>query len=679
MAAFVYAGLIFVLLPRFSKGSGRFRLLAVLVAGALWAAGLAVSTISALIPADLAYYPELVADAAWIVFLSAFFSGAVGTSPLLSARNASVVIVAAMLVAGLALDLFGQTFGFPGSAAVLLIPASVVTSLLVMYLLEQIYRNCRESQQRAARFICLGVGGIFLFDLFMYTHAILSGEISELLFSSRGYVAASFLPVFAYGFSRLSGSFSKFFVSRKVIGYSATLVTAGLYFLIVGLLGSYLSSVGGRLGLLAQVIGICVAVLLFVLLLFSRRLRSTARVLISKHFYEHKYDYREEWLQLIRTLSDRGDLPAEKRGIKALAQILHSESGWLWLMNEQQDGYECSSGWNARTVAGRVPAAGELNERMQTQGWIVDLHEERSAAERCAADAELLRMLENCGGRFAVPLKERNELIGFVVVASSGVPVELTYEDLDLLKTVSYQVAGYLAQEAATERLAESRQFEAVNRLSTYLMHDLKNLVAQQSLIVENARRHRRDPVFVDDAIDTIANSVQRMRHILRQLGRGGQPSSLRRTNLKYAASNAVDQCLEGKPSPELVCDTEEAYALVDSEQLASALRNLIINSQDATPPDGKVTVSVSVNADGAPQIDVVDSGSGMSEDFIRNRLFKPFDSTKGARGMGVGVYQAREYVRAVGGELSVLSEPEAGTTMRMLFPAAPEGAPRIT
>jgi signal transduction histidine kinase len=101
---------------------------------------------------------------------------------------------------------------------------------------------------------------------------------------------------------------------------------------------------------------------------------------------------------------------------------------------------------------------------------------------------------------------------------------------------------------------------------------------------------------------------------------------------------------------------------------LAAVLGHLVTNAQDATPADGRITVEA-VLQDGALVLAVEDNGSGMDEAFLRERFFKPFDSTKGSKGMGIGAYQARQFVEAAGGEVRVRSAPGEGTRFEMRFP----------
>jgi putative PEP-CTERM system histidine kinase len=266
-------------------------------------------------------------------------------------------------------------------------------------------------------------------------------------------------------------------------------------------------------------------------------------------------------------------------------------------------------------------------------------------------------------------------LHGIVLLDRAVVVRPLNYEDRDLLKAVGNHIAVHLAQKHSDSLLAEAQQFEAYNRLTAFLMHDLNNLIAQQSLIVENAEQHKRNPEFVDDAIQTISNSVSRMKKVMQQLRRGKKVmQQLRRgresgasikTELRFIVSAAVEECAMRQPPPELVLDNAGGSIDVNADELQTIIAHLIRNAQDATPSDGKVTVKVG-SANGRAEISIEDSGTGMTTDFIRSRLFRPFDTTKGSQGMGIGAYQAREFVRKMGGELLVDSTVSEGTTIRI-------------
>lgn len=224
------------------------------------------------------------------------------------------------------------------------------------------------------------------------------------------------------------------------------------------------------------------------------------------------------------------------------------------------------------------------------------------------------------------------------------------------------------------ELLAQSRQFEAYNRLTAYLMHDLKNIIAQQSLLLENARKHSGNPAFIADAIETIRGGVVRMKKVMEQLRQGSLRPAADRVELGAIVMTAVSMCADRRPVPTTDIGDARMWVRGDRDRLQMAIVHAIRNAQDATPADGQVTVAVGHEAAGADRyrIDIVDEGTGMAPEFVRERLFKPFDSTKGAQGMGIGAYQIRETVRVSGGSVDVRSTQGQGTTLSLRLPVAP-------
>lgn len=308
--------------------------------------------------------------------------------------------------------------------------------------------------------------------------------------------------------------------------------------------------------------------------------------------------------------------------------------------------------------------------------WVIDLVEYRRAPDfyQNLALPEFLQGQDRL--RLVLPIMHHDSLLGFVVLADPPPPFDLTYEDRDLLRTAGRHVATHLAQHDADRKLAESRQFEAYHRLTAFVMHDLKNLAAQLSLIVANAEKHRRNPQFVDDAIGTIANSTARMQRLIEQL-QGREVQSLRRrVSLSEAARQACRRCGGRRPVPMFVDGGADPLVEADPERLAMMIEHVVRNGQDATPEHGSVSVTIRPDT-GWITLRIEDTGAGMSPDFVRDRLFRPFDTTKGSKGMGIGAYQVREYLNSLGGRVQVLSEPGSGTRVDLHFPLP--GASAVT
>ena len=268
-----------------------------------------------------------------------------------------------------------------------------------------------------------------------------------------------------------------------------------------------------------------------------------------------------------------------------------------------------------------------------------------------------------------VPLQHDDELMGFVILARPRSPQAVNWEVIDMLKIAARQAASYLALDRAARALADARQFEGFNRLSAFVVHDLKNLIAQLSLVAKNAERHRQNPAFVDDAIATIRNSVDKMNRLLAQLrspgergqGPGGPATGGRGGGARACDAGTGPGAGNGRPDAPL-----EVRA--NADRLASVISHVVQNAQEATARDGQVIVP-SGRAELRQSSRCATLALGMDAEFVRERLFKPFDSTKGLTGMGVGAYDAREFIVSLGGRVVVESAPGQGTVFRIFVP----------
>lgn len=420
-------------------------------------------------------------------------------------------------------------------------------------------------------------------------------------------------------------------------------------------------------------VGLILAIALPVfLLLFSENLSARLRVFVSKHFLPFRYDYREEWLRLIDTLAAPDQrLPLPERAIKAVAQIVGSPAGVLWLRRNSDDPFEFAANWNTRArLDESVPADDPVLEFMRQRQWIMDtaeLQRDPMLYEGLRRPPWLERFPE---ALLVVPLISGEVLIGFMVLFQSSSAFRLTFEEIDLLRTSGRQVAAHLAQYLADQQLLEAQQFEAFNRLTAFVMHDLKNLIAQQSLVVKNASRHKDNPAFFEDAIATIDNSVNRMSRLLRQLKSGEATGPDQRVRLSEALNEAIRRVAGRGSEPVLEASDDELVAMLDRERFVAVIAHILRNAQDATDMDGRIRVTLQAE-NGRAAICIEDNGCGMEPEFVRSRLFRPFDSTKGSKGMGIGAYQARMFVADAGGALDVSSEPGRGSRFTIRLPLA--------
>lgn len=547
-------------------------------------------------------------------------------------------------------------------------------ALLGVLAFEQAFRNSVRAGLTMARFIFLSFAVLFVANLFWYGAVLLLRPFDTDGWALRGFLLGFIALPIAFATRRMSNWAAGLTVSRQVVFYTTSFILVGGYLVLMSVGGVFLRESGMQWSRAAQNVFLAIAGLMLLLVVFSGDIRRRLRVLVAKHFFKNKYDYRLEWLRFIHTLSERD--PAEtvqQNAIRSVAQIIHSSHGVLWTQTGAGRFAPLASWPRVNENVSHLPtfdANDELVAFMLRTKWVVDLTELARRPElydRMQVHVELRALAD---GGLIVPLFHGEELYGFLLLARVEGQGELTFEDRDLLKTVGRHLAVHLWQADMDRSLAESRQFETFNRFAAFVMHDLKNSIAQLRLVVQNAERHKRNPQFVDDAMSAIAHTVDRMGRLLTQLSQDAASGAPRTVDLAQVAERAALRSGERAPVPR-VHVTERPSVNADPERLAAVVEHILRNAQDATPEDGSVEIIIGTR-DGAPQLTVSDSGCGMDAQFIRQRLFRPFDTTKGSRGMGIGAYQAREYLRSVGGDVEVTSTPGRGTTFSFIFPAAP-------
>lgn len=670
VAAAAYALLFGLLLAGFrGLSQGVILLLAVLVC-ACW--GLACS-LSNLWPFAafhwLIPFFEFLRGIGWLSFLAALLR----LSYPQSARR-SLSVDPWLLLAGFAISLTGSslvvTAGFWGLPPLLGFVGLLLASLLGMVLIEQLYRRVEPDNRWGIKHLCLGLGVVFAFDFYLYADGLLFGELSEQALAARGFVNAIAVPFIAVSAARNPKWSLAIGVSRRIVVDSVVITGAGIYLLIMAIAGYSIRYSGGGWGGALQILFLVGALIVFLAALFSGSLRAWIRVFVSKHFFSYKYDYREEWLRFIGTLSAtmHGE-PLRVRAVRAISQLVDSPSGALWSANEHGN-LVLAATWNISfpgTVT--VPADTSLVRILRSREWIIDLDEYREHPERYG---EL--SLPDWFGRLRqpwliLPLLLQDRFQGFIVLSRPKVRREINWEDRDLLKTAGRQIASYVAHLDATDALIDARQFDAFNRLSAFVVHDLKNVSGQLSLITANAALYRDDPEFVEDAFRTMESATQRMNRVLVNLRKLDSPlATAEPVDIGELVEEIAGGLTNSQPIPQVRIDTPGLIVDCPRGRLATVLEHLVCNAQQATPPEGEIELCVAREGNWC-RLEVRDSGTGMAEEFIRERLFRPFETTKGNAGMGIGVYEARHFVEAIGGLMDVISTPNEGSCFVLRLP----------
>ena len=639
---------------------------------ALWAIGIAAQEVWGWPDFAWRYLSELTRNTAWILVLFALIRDARDNSRmtrrmLLFATGALVAILTVLMISVLT-GWFLETKLLSGRAALF---AQLAIALLGISILEQIWRNASAYGRSSIRYICFGIAGIFVYEFLLYTDALLFNRMSSGLWDARGAVNALLTPLFAVNLINARRQPVQLQLSRTFVYHAGTLIFGGIYLLVVAVGGYYVRLAGGEWGEGLQVVFIALFVLLFVLLMSSNWFRSRVMMFVSQNFFNYKYDYRDEWLKMTETFSNLNeDPPLPERAIRTLAGLVESHTGALWLRGEEGHfSLQATVGLEAPKHT-QIDKDAELVRFFHEREWILDMDEYSVDPVRY----NLLEIPDAILGFsdqwLVIPLYLGRELYGIALIGSPYTRVELNWENFDLIRVIGRQLSNFLAQADAQNRLSRAMQFEAVNKASAFMVHDLKTLIAQLSLMVSNAPRHRHNPQFIDDMIATTDHAVNKMSRLVDHIRKPETEDRETDLDLAELAFRVVQQQASHDPEPVYEGPDSGVMVHADPQQLQNVLSHLVQNAQDATPRDGEVSVTLKASND-AVVLFIQDTGQGMSESFVRDSLFRPFESTKGLTGMGIGAYQALEYVKQIGGAMDVTSEPGVGSCFTIRLPLA--------
>ncbi|MDP3614512.1 MAG: PEP-CTERM system histidine kinase PrsK, partial [Rubrivivax sp.] len=618
-------------------------LLAALWSSAIWAGALLLSQFwNDMAPEWVAQFADLARYTFWFIFLFALLPRPGNAE---DAQPSTVLRLAAFGFAGLAAILTGIEALTGADVSRLKIAASLVLPVSGLLIVEQFFRNLSEDSRWNAKPVCLGLLCVFVFDVYLFAEGLLFGEFDADALQVRGAVHALAVPLLIVASRRGPDWIGKIHVSRTAAFYSATLVLAGLYLLFVSGVGYYVRFFGGSWGRALQLSLLVAAFAFLGMLIFSGALRSWLRVFVGKHFYSYRYDYREEWLRFTAMLSAKRT-PQEmgEMIVRGLAKMVECPAGSLWTRTGPDTPFAQTADWNMPRVTQTEAADSSLCTFLRTNGWVIDLDEFRSSPRRYGSLALPTWLLGAKNGWLVVPLLVGEDLLGFVLLTRPITAIKLNWEVLDLLKTAGRQAAGYLAQMQATEALLDARKFDAFNRMSAFVVHDLKNIVAQLSLMLKNAERLHDNREFQQDMLLTVESSLEKMRRLMLQLREGATPPGGSRGVELSPILQRLAKMVQNQGRELQLEEADRLSTRGHEERLERVLGHLVQNALDATPPEGRVWIQVR-RFSGQVKVEVGDSGVGMSEEFVRTRLFRPFNTTK-RNGMGIGTYESFQYIR---------------------------------
>ena len=541
--------------------------------------------------------------------------------------------------------------------------ALLILLVFALINLESLLRNASREARWNLKFEIIGVGSLLAVLIFYYSQGLLYRSINMNFAPLRSLALITATVLITYSRIRQKRD-TKAYVSHQIAYRSVVLFAVGLYLVGLGLLGEGMRYFGDSFQRsLLMGIGFIAGVGLLAVLL-SESVKRKIRVFLHKNFYRQKYDYRTQWLHF----TDR--IASAKSGDDLLK--------YLVLGFCETFGMGCGALFLADTIPGKYHAAAVLEmeqspflflnnhllpRRLGGRDWVVNIPEEMPDIS-----GEESEFLFRHTILFAVPLFRSERLEGFILL---GRPLNSSetyhYEDYDLMKTLARQASSAILNLRLSDELSHAREMEAVGKISAFVLHDLKNSVTTLALMVDNARDHIDNPEFQEDMLQSLESTVTRMKGLITRLKKIGEKHSLRREptellELSERVKNQVGNC-------QVTASGTSTIANIDREEIEKVLLNLILNALEASQIKEGVAVEVG-DCGSTSWIQVKDNGCGMSEEFLRKRLFKPFSTTK-EKGLGIGLYQCRQIVEAHGGKIEVQSEVGRGSSFTVHMPKA--------
>lgn len=587
-----------------------------------------------------------------------------------------VLVLALGAPVGMALWFRDDLVVFKGlnTPGVLLNLAVLLSALLVLMNLERTFRASVGTMRWRIKFMVIGLGVLFAARAYTGSQVLLFHVMDPSLdaVNSGALVLACLLILRSL---LRAGHFDvRVYPSHSVIQNSVTILLAGVYLLLVGILANWVKYIGGDSTFTLKAFLILVALVGLTILLLSDRARLVTRRFVSRHFQRPLYDYRTVWRDFTEgTASCMDQTELCRAAVKLIAGLFQVLSVTTWLADEKKEKlvFAVSTSLTETQGAELSPPAAETAQVMNY------LRNHPEPADIDSSKEDWAAVLRKCqpgqfhkgGSRVCVPMLAGGDLLGLIILADRVAGAQYSQQDFDLLKCVGDQTAAGLRNVQLSQKLLQAKELEAFQTMSAFFVHDLKNTASTLNLMLQNLPVHFDDPAFREDALRGVSKTVNHINQLIGRLGmlRHGlniQPSE---ADLNEVVSKALAGW-NGGAGVELVKELGALpNILIDPEQMLKVVTNLVLNAKEAVFKNGKIRVATNQN-NGWATLAVTDNGSGMSAEFMNRSLFRPFQTTKKG-GFGIGMFQSKMIVEAHKGRMEVESELGKGTTFRVFLP----------
>lgn len=551
----------------------------------------------------------------------------------------------------------------------------LIATVLVFMNLEKTFRSAAGTTRWRIKFLVLGLGVIFGARFYTQSQALIfSGHPLSLIdIETVALLIGCLLITTAYfrsGFSEID-----VYPSRAILHTSVTVVLAGVYLFVVGVLAQIVARFGGVAGFPFAAFLILLGVVVLAVLLLSDRIRQSIQLFVSRHFKRPRYDFRQVWNRFTRSISSVLD-EAELCGAasRLISETCHALSVSIWLFNKERDRLMQASSTSdverlqadepAREVAFKEANSIDLNKLARP----FDLENAKEKWTDTLKGISLARFRTG-GNRICVPLLAGEHWLGVIILADRVSGLRYTAEEMDLLRSIGDQVGASLLNLRLTKEIMVAKELEAFQTISAFFIHDLKNTASTLSLMLQNLPLHFNDPSFREDAVRGIRTTVDRINQLIQRASAFRHELQLNLAEVDLnAVVNETLKDLNADFKGEVVIKLNPLPKIVaDREQIHSVVTNLLLNARDAIGVNGRITVETK-RIDGSVSLSIADNGCGMKAAFVKDSLFRPFRTTK-KKGLGIGMFHTKMIVKAHRGDIQVKSQLGSGTIFEIILP----------
>jgi putative PEP-CTERM system histidine kinase len=639
--------------------------LAVMLATAAWAQSF-VAVYMGVAPDWLAGVMSALRDAAWLALALALMRRHASKTGYF---RALAVVAAILVLLQILLSMNDWMVGRFAGVRIDVTLVRVTMTILGFVLVENVLRNSSRAELWALKHWTIGFSAILVFQLLSRIPEFLTHrpDVSLAVANPLVYIVA--LPFFVVSSTRLPQLKVRVHSSRTFIFHSTTLVAVGILLQGIALAAWYVRAYGGSNGTALAVIVAFAGVAAVAAMLVSSSIRSRFRRFINENFFSLKYDYRIEWEKAIRELTVDPGQDTPERVLRILCDLMDTSGGAIWLYRESWRQYIPAAKRGDTALVSPVPEDDPRVEALRSGEASFTGFEE--------GESDLFspwrKFVENAW--IIVPMRYRSTVAGFAILNKPRAPRTLDWEDQSLLRLVAMQLAAYLVQEETAQSLADARQLEDFNKRFAFVVHDIKNTIGQLRLLVSNIAKFGDVKEFRDDMVITLGNSVERLEGMLKSLtvvgaarpAGAGDHQAIDLIN--FLEKFTKEKCSLGHNIVLSTNISNTSPVRTDFVILHRVLEHVVSNALEAGAAGKPVHIDVT-GSKSTVQIAVSDQGSGMTQQFVNEELFRPLKSTKRG-GFGIGGYQVRELMRDLGGDVTVESRVGQGTCMTLLLPLA--------